>query len=433
MKNLLNDKMFKASSLLFVCMMAGNVCNFLYQAFMSRTLSVEEFGMLNSLLSFSMIISLPIQTLNTTIANITSHLKAKQAHHNILKLFHSMLLKVSIAGIIGILIFFLFSDYLRSFLNLPSIYPILLVGALILLNVLFSVTLGVLQGLQNFKYLGISSSMVAVFKVVFGVLLVRLGLGVVGAISGVALGTLVVCFAGALILRSSLLRLSSKDAGDASETYTFNSFSYSMPVLIALLCFTSLTNIDLVLIKHFFTPEEAGNYAVAAVLGKIALFLPAAIVMAMFPIVSESHALKADSYHILKKSLALTGLLSLAGLQAFIFFPELLVTILMGAKHASTASLVRLYGIAMFPFAFVSILMYFNLATHNMRFLYTFVAGSLAEILLIYLYHDSLRGVLYLLILIGCALLALNALFILSDMRKNDLKKAPLRQAETTG
>ena len=432
-RNILNDKVFRASSLLFLCMTVGNVLSFLYQAFMSRALTIEEFGMLNSLLSFGMIISLPIQTLNTTIANLTSHLKAREAYHNILKLLYSMLLKVSIVGVVGILTFFLFSNHLKDFLNMPSIYPILVIGTIILFNIFMSVTFGILQGLQSFIYLGITGGLNALLKLAFGILLVYLGLGVEGALGGIVLGMFVVCFASIVVLRFLLHKLNAQNPDSKSENYTFSSFSYSMPVLIALLCFTSLTNVDLVLVRHFFSPEEAGNYAVAAVLGKAVLFLPGAIVLAMFPIVSESHALKADSYHLLKKSLALAGLLSLAGVQVFIFFPELLVTMLMGAKHASVAPLVRLYGVAMFPFVFINIFMFFNLATHRMKFLYTFMAGSLAEVLLICLYHDSLRSVIYLLIFIGCAILALNVLLIWDDMRKSNLKETPLPGAETTG
>jgi hypothetical protein len=147
----------------------------------------------------------------------------------------------------------------------------------------------------------------------------------------------------------------------------------------------------------------------------------------MFPLVSESHALNTNSYNILKKSVVLAGTLSCLGLQAYLFFPELLVTILMGAKHASTAPLVRSYGLAMLPFVFINIFMYYNLATHKMKFLYTLVVGSLLEILLIYMYHDSLQQVIYLLILIGCTLLLPNAWLIWVDVPEDTSRGVYLR------
>lgn len=416
MMKILSDKIFKASSLLFACMMFGNVANFLYQAYMSRVLSTEEFGMLNALLSLGVIVSLPIQTLHTIVANVTSHLKAKEAYHYISRLFYKLLFRVSIVGTCGIVIFTLFSGYLQNFLKISSIYPLLIVGLLILLGFLLSVNLGILQGLQSFNYFGIFSGISGLLKLVFGALLVYLGLGVEGAIGGIVLGSFIVFLSSATILRLTLAKFKPPNPVKEEEVYVSGSFSYSVPVLIALLCFTSLTNIDLILVKHFFPPEEAGNYAVAAVLGKAILFLPAAIVLAMFPLVSESHALNTNSYIILKKSVVLAGTLSCLGLQAYLFFPELLVTILMGAKHASTAPLVRFYGLAMLPFAFINIFMYYNLATHEMKFLYTLVAGSLLEILLIYMYHDSLRQVIYLLIVVGCTLLIPNAWLIWADV-----------------
>ena len=435
MRKMFSGKIFKATSILFVCMMLGNVFNFLYQAFMSRALSVEEFGTLNSLLSLCAIVSLPIQTLHTTVANITSHLKARQAYHNILQLFYRMLRRVFIVGICGMAIFALFSGYMRDFFNIYSTYPLLAVGLAVLFGFFLSVSFGILQGLQNFKYLGAISSLNALLKLLFGALLVYLGLGVEGALGGFVFGSLVVFCYSTLVLRTSLVKLSTENPAEESQTYTSTSegFSYSIPVLIALLCFTSLTNIDLVLVKHFFSPEEAGQYAVAAVLGKVVLFLPAAIVLAMFPLVSESHALKADSYNILKKSLLLAALLSGCGVLAFLLCPELLVTILMGAKHASVAHLVRSYSLAMFPFVFINILMFFNLATHRMKFLYTFFAASLAEILIIYVYHNSLYQVIYILTCIGCILLILNAFLMWIEMTKNNSAGQSLTQADTRG
>src|SRR3989338_2764016 len=430
MRNILSDKIFKASSLLFACMMFGNVANFLYQAYMSRVLSTEEFGMLNALLSLGVIVSLPIQTLHTIVANATSHLKAKEAHHHISKLFYKLLFKVSIVGTCGIIIFTLLSGYLQNFLNISSIYPLLIVGLLILLGFLLSVNLGILQGLQSFNYFGIFSGISGLLKLVFGALLVYLGLGVEGAIGGIVLGSFIVFLSSATILRLTLVKFKSPNPIKEEEVYISGSFSYSVPVLIALLCFTSLTNIDLILVRHFFPPEEAGDYAVAAVLGKAILFLPGAIVLAMFPMAAESHALKADSYHFLKKSLAFASLLSGTGVLAYILVPELLVTTLMGAKHASTAHLVRYYGIAMFPFVFINIFMFFNLATHRLRFLYALIVGSLAEILLIYAFLSSLQQVIYILISISSTILVVNAFLIWIDMKENNFNETSLHTAD---
>lgn len=432
-RKIFSDKVFKATSILFVFMMFGNVSNFLYQAFMSRALSVEEFGTLNSLLSLCAIVSLPIQTLHTTVANITAHLKARQAYHTISQLFYRTLRRVFVVGICGIAIFALFSGYMRNFFNIDSIYPLLAVGLAVLFGFFLSVNYGILQGLQKFKYFGAISSLNAFFKLLFGALLVYLGLGVEGALGGFVFGSLVVFCYSTLVLRTSLVKLSTENPAEEPQTYKSEGFSYSIPVLIALLCFTVLTNVDLVLVKHFFSPEQAGRYAVAAVLGKVVLFLPAAIVLAMFPMASESHALKTDSYNILKNSLLLAALLSGCGVLAFLLRPELLVTILMGAKHASGAHLVRSYSLAMLPFVFINILMFFNLATHRMKFLYTFIAASLAEILLIYVYHNSLQQVIYILIGTGCTLLIVNAFLMWVEINKNNSEGQSLTPADTRG
>src|SRR3972149_2017554 len=78
---------------------------------------------------------------------------------------------------------------------------------------------------------------------------------------------------GYLLPGKKLLHRDGNIEGDApfsvSEVY-----HYFFPVGTTVLCFMVLTNIDLILVKHFFTPMEAGYYSIAQIVGKIILFLP---------------------------------------------------------------------------------------------------------------------------------------------------------------
>ena len=77
--------------------------------------------------------------------------------------------------------------------------------------------------------------------------------------------------------------------------------------------------------------------------------------------------------------------------------------------------------------------MFFNLAVHRLRFLYTFIVGSLAEILLIYMFHNSLQQVIYILLSVGCTLLVANVFLAWDDMRKSDSKETSFHPPEAKG
>ena len=76
-----------------------------------------------------------------------------------------------------------------------------------------------------------------------------------------------------------------------------------------LLFYTLFTNIDLIIVKHFFTNHEVGIYSVADILGKIILYFPSAIVLVMFPEVSHAHATNNKTKNILLKSITITFVL----------------------------------------------------------------------------------------------------------------------------
>jgi len=68
---------------------------------------------------------------------------------------------------------------------------------------------------------------------------------------------------------------------------------YAIPVFLTYIGVTFLTNMDMIMVKHYFTAAETGTYSAAVVIGRIAYFLPATIVAVLFPVVSAEHARRA--------------------------------------------------------------------------------------------------------------------------------------------
>ena len=55
------------------------------------------------------------------------------------------------------------------------------------------------------------------------------------------------------------------------------------PALLGVTGFTVLTNIDVVVAKAALSPQDAGNYASAALVGKAVLFAAAGITLVLLP------------------------------------------------------------------------------------------------------------------------------------------------------
>jgi len=372
---------------------------------------VADFGMLNSLLSLSAIISVPAGTVLVVMARYVSKFNALRAIGKIKYLFYNAYIKLLLAGMLGVGIFVSLSGYLCDYLNINTRFPLILIGISLLISLLLPINMGILQGLQKFGYLGLSGILSGVLRLACGVLLISRGLGVNGAIVAGIIPSLVMLF----ITFYPIRFLFNKAVHNDNERYTKEILLYSLPVTLSALCFTGLFNIDLVLVKHFFSPEDAGNYAAVAILGRSIFYLPGAIILAMFPMVSESHTLNKDTHGLLNKALLFTLLLSGVGLVLFFVFPSQLMGLLMGKKFIATAPLLRIFGLAMLPFALLNILINFNLAKHSTKFVYTLVFGCLLEVFLMYLYHNTLMHVLYIMGGSGTLLFLINFFLIIRE------------------
>ncbi len=78
----------------------------------------------------------------------------------------------------------------------------------------------------------------------------------------------------------------------------------TFPVLIMLISLTSIFNIDVLLVKHFFDSINAGYYAALSLLGKMIFFGSWSVSMVMFSKVSEAYALNKNYKNILKKGIS---------------------------------------------------------------------------------------------------------------------------------
>lgn len=402
-----SHRILKYGSIMFIATSIVNVSNYLFHVVMGRMLGPASYGILTSLLSIFLIISVPAGTVQTVITKYVSTFKARNQYGKISYLLFTSLEKLFFYGVLGFLIFSLISGYLASFLQIPSRIPVIILGTFILVSVILPVVYGGLWGLQSFGHLGSNMVMGAFLRLAFGILLVFISFGVNGAIAASALSTFIV-----LLLAFLPLKFLNAYRYDDPKINSSEMYQYFWPVLITLLCFTILTNIDVVLVKHFFTPVEAGHYSAAAIFGKIVLFLPGAVAMVMFPMASEFHALGKDPEVILQKSLLLVGAMCGTVALSYFLFPSFVVSLLFGKKYMVSVPLLGPFGIAMTLFALLNIMLYYHLSVHNLNFIYALVACTILQVILLWFLHDTLQQVIYILAANAGLLFVLNWLLV---------------------
>ncbi len=411
------DSLIKHSGIMLIAMAITNIALLFFHIYMSRTLGPAGFGILASFLSICFIIELPISTIQTVVTKYVSNFKIHNQYGLIRLLFFRSLRKLLPYGGLGLIVFFLSSGYVSAFLKIPSRTPVIILGIVLFLLLIIPVPRGTLQGLQKFGYLGASLSIDATLRLLFGFSLVTLGMGINGALGGIALAIGVALLAAFVPLGSLFKQQRSTERKvNSSEIYAF-----FWPVSLALLFFAIMTNLDVIVVKHFFNPQTAGHYAVLSIVGRGFLSVALAVSMAMFPRVSELHELNQDSSLTLKQSLFICVFLFALGILICLLFPQFIILTLFGRKYLIISSLLGLFGIAITPLALTNILINYYLARHSTNFLYLLFAGVVLYLTLLTLFHSSLRQVILVLGTSGSSIFLLNLGLFLFQIKRSKM------------
>ena len=387
----------KYVSILFIATLLGGVCNYLYQIYMGIALGPEAYGVFGALFAIFYIIFIVGGTIQTSITRFVSKLKAEDDYGTMGFLLSGMTKRMALLGVLAFFIFVLASGHIAAFLRLERKEPVIIVGATLLFSLLLPVSLGTLQGLQRFVHLGVNGVLNASLKLSFGILLVSAGFGVSGALGAVVIASVFALGAAFIPVRSVFNQ-------KGSDFNFWGLYKYTFPVMVAMFCYTVPSNLDVIIVKHYFEAYDAGLYTATSVLGKVVLFLPGAVTAVMFPKVSELHAQNKVTVSLLNRCLMYTGIVSGAAAIGCLLFPSFVVNIVFGAEYIGAAPLIRLYGIAMFFFCLTVVLMYYNLAVHSLKYVYIFVFFTFLLIGLLSVFHSSMIEMITILLVTNVAL-----------------------------
>ena len=398
---------------MFVGVGLFNLFNLLYHFFMLRMLTPVDYGHLNALVALFMVISVPASTVQTMVTKFVSSFQAQNHFDRVKGLLRHLLLSMLIIGFSLFVLISLASSLISSFLQISSEGLILLLGVSLFFAMVIPVAWGALQGLQKFGALTVNLTLNGGLKLVLSITFVLMGWRVLGALGALAISYFITTVLSLLILEGSLNQEKKKANPGLNSVkgarYDFSElYYYSIPVGLTLLCFMILTNIDLVLVKHFFTAQEAGYYSIAQMVGKIILFLPQPVVMVMFPKVSLIDSQKKETFPVLIRSLIMASSLCTLGVILCHLFPTIIIQMLTGTIYPECIPLVKLFSINMSFFSLTFILLYYHLAKQRKEFLYPLFFLTLIQIGCIGLLHQTMLQVLSIVSVVSILLLGMN-------------------------
>lgn len=380
--------------------MVVNFLNYLYQLLMGRFLSVQDYGILYSLLSLLYIINVGGTAVQTSLARYTSKLKACGEYGRIRHLWESSCRGTILIGILSFVFVSLLSPVVSKFLNIPNSLYVVLLALFLTFSFVLPANLGVLIGLQEFVKFGSANILWALLKLVFGVLLVLAGFGVSGGLISLSLANLLAFLATFLIIKNLLTV--------KPEHFDFKGiYSYSTLALVTSFSFTTMTYADVLISKHYLDPTSAGEFSALSVLGKIVFFASSGVALAMFPKTSESFEKNKSHSALLSKALLYTVLIGGFAAILFLLFPTFIVELMFGNKYPSIAPYMFSYGLAMLLFSIAGLLSNYALSIHRTKVAYLMFLALLLELSLLYLHHSNFGEIITAMLLSGASAIIL--------------------------
>lgn len=309
-------------------------------------------------------------------------------------------------GIFLVFVFLIFASNLVNFLHINQGSAILILSPIIILLVFFNTAKSVSQGLLKFgSYVSIHLSEV-IIKLLLTVTFIMLGWVVIGVMVAIAIG---ICSASVL----TYFLLSRYIVGKRGKPPDILPLvKYSVPVFFLSLALTSMTSIDIILVKHFFTADEAGLYAALAKLGSVTFFGAAPVASVMFPLISRNHS-KGKSYNrFFYLSLLLVLAISISVVAFYKIFPNLVIKLLFGAQYVGGSEILWWFGVYMLFLGLAALFTQFYLSIRKTKMVVPFVIAALLQIILIWLIHPTLVSVIQVSILSVTLLLGVLLIYL---------------------
>ncbi len=380
----LQDGALRGAVLVGVGLAIGQAMAYLLSLIAARSLGPDGYGVFGSMLALLMVggvLALGIQAAGAKRVVLAPGGQRPAVGSGIVRWSLVAALAIGIATIVV-------SPALSWLLHLDGPWFIVLVAANLAPLTISGSLLGVAQGREAYARLAAIYAIVGIGRAVGGILAVVVTESIMWALVGMAIGTWMAVAVGWFFSKPLVELPGKKLAGFRIEVF------HATHALLALFV---LTNLDVLLARHFLPAEQAGLYAAGAVVTKVAFWLPQFVATIAYPRLAD-HRRAAT---LTKGALAVV-IIGVASVGFVALFPNFVVTFIGGAAYEALASEIWIFAAIGATFALAQFLLYSQIAASKKAAIAVLWIATLALVVLVIAFHASVLQIA--LIVLGVAL-----------------------------
>ncbi len=403
--------------LFWIASMLANIFNWLYNLQAGRTLSKEEFGILTVFISFQYLLSVPANSLATTVTRFTAFYTAKGEREKHFYFFRQYWWLSWCLGLIFLGLLILFSSAINNFFGVSSPHLLSIFAITLIPLFLVSFEKGTLSGQMAFAWIGILYITESITKLGFLYFSKSLPFSQLElAVFSLPFSVMMAWFISLLIARSFHplpVKVEGSQTKEITDTYKFlgNSIFASIGAIL-------IYNMDVLLVKHFFSSSEAGVYSTLSLLGKMLYFGAGSLIGLLVPLTARAQAQNSSGS---KPFFILLSIVSFVGISiwlSYLLFPHFIVQTLLTGKGLVALPYLTRYSLGMLFLALSSCFVAYNLAKKNYLPARLVLFAALLQGILISLFHNSLGQVVN---VVTATLLGLFLTILVSEALKLNL------------
>jgi len=388
LRKLLGGEVVRAGGLLTVATLATGILGYAFQVLLGRLLDRDSYAIFGAFNALGMILMSPLGVVVVLLVRQVALAAAQGLFGQLPRLYRRSLGGLAAAGIVAATLAWVWLPGLQRYLRAPDPASIWIFWAATMLSAATVLNSAFLQGFKKFAWLGSATTANVVFKVVAApVLVTACGWGLHGALAAVAVAGLITFVVGALVLRSVM------QPGFGSDIERLEGPQQTarsiLPIAVGSIAISVMTQLDMLLVNHYFDPIAASQYAAASILGKVVLYLPGGVVAALLPVVAHAHARAGSSARALTDAITMTVVMSGGAAAAYAVLGPWLIALLYGPSYADAGGLLAAYGFAMLPITVVMVVENFLMAKGRSLFAWLFLVLCPLEVLTIHFWHPS--------------------------------------------
>jgi O-antigen/teichoic acid export membrane protein len=374
--------------LVFVCLIGANVLNYAFYAVVGRIVGVENYGVFSSVIAAVIIFTTPAIIGQTVVAKLAADFHAVGDAAG-LRGFADAVTRFALAlggglGLAGILL----AQPLARFLNIADPVIIVLAALALAAGIVMWLQRGIFQGTAAFGSFGASNIIEGFTKMIFATAFVLL-YGLRGAFVGLGVGLAATAAFNEWRIRARFGAASRRFRADPRRI----AISASATGL-AVFAITTMLLFDVILVKHYYGPREAGLYGAAALIGRSFYTVVSFVPTLVLPKASGTLAARRSPLPLLFSAGAVTLSCCAAALVLLALAPSAVIVAIAGSKFLAAAPLVFPYGCATAALATANVFAMYKIGLHRFDFVLPLLLVMAAEIVSVVVRHRVVADVL---------------------------------------